>query len=121
MLGQCSVTGLTRNHHMFALLFLFHYIGVAGLAGVVAGKGNWPRRGFCDCCPAIVSVFSEAARYDRRPQNQKYGQQDNDDHREPDEMFYVLEQIRHLAPKPECDPEHKQALYFDTLGLSPER
>ena len=121
MLGQCSVTGLTRNHHMFTLFFLLDDVGVARLASLVAGEGNRACRSLSDRSPAIMAVFPKAMRDDRRSQNQEYGQQYYDDYGKSDEMFYVLEHVRHPEPEPGCDPEHKQALYFDTLGLSPQR
>jgi hypothetical protein len=64
MLGQGSVASLASDHHMLALLFLIHHVGMAGLAGIVAGKGNRPGRDLGDRRASIVAVLSKTVRYD---------------------------------------------------------
>lgn len=114
MLGQGSMTGLTCDHYVFALLFLFDDIGVAGLAEIVAGEGHRPGSGFRDRSAAVVAVLSKAGWDDGNTQNHEYGQQHQDDHSEPDEMFYVLEQVRSPRQARFVILRTKQALYFDT-------
>ena len=36
--GLCPVAGFARNNHMFALLFLLNYVGMAGL------QTSWPAK-----------------------------------------------------------------------------
>ena len=91
MFALGSVAGFAGNDHVPALLFLLHHIGVAGLAGIVSGKGHWPRSGLRDGSSAIVAVLSETMRDDRCAQGHKYDQQDHDDHSEPNQVFCVLE------------------------------
>src|SRR5208282_2459521 len=63
MLGQGPVASLASDDHMLAQFFLIHNIGMAGLAGVVAGKRNRPGRDLADRRASIVAILSETVRY----------------------------------------------------------
>ena len=100
MLGQGSVAGFAGNHHMLALLLLLDDVGVADLAGIVAGKRNRVGCRLCDSSSAVVAVLPKAARHNRNSQNEEYCQQHYDDDGQPDKMFYVLEQVLSLCQLP---------------------
>ena len=93
MLGQRSVAGLAGDHHMFALLLLFDDVGMASLANIVAGEGNRTSRRFRNRCSAVVTILAKTFRNNGNAQDQEYRQQYNDHRRQPNEMFYVLEQV----------------------------
>jgi len=67
--GLGSVAGFASDDHMLTLLFLINDVGMAGLAGVVAGKGNGPSGGFSDGISAIVAILPKTGRDDRGAQD----------------------------------------------------
>ncbi len=78
---------------MLALLFLVDDVGMAGLAGVVAGEGHGPGGDLGDGGAAIVPVLPKAARDDDGAQDDECDQRDRHDGGEPDEVFNILEQV----------------------------
>ena len=98
MPGLSSVAGFAGNDDVLALLLLFHDVGVAGLAHVVAGMGDGAGRGFGDGGAAIMSVLAEAARDNRATQKKECHQSDGHNGGEADEVFDVLKQGVFLRP-----------------------
>jgi len=96
MPGLGSVTGFAWDDDMAALVFLIDHVGMAGLAGFVAGEGYRAGRGLGDGRATIVSVLAKAFGNDDGAQGDESNQGDGDDRREPDEVFDVLEQV--VAP-----------------------
>jgi hypothetical protein len=92
MLGLGSVAGFAGDDDVFALLLLFHHVGMAGLAHVVAGMGYGTGGGFGDGGAAIVSVLAEGARDDGGAQEKECHQSDRHNGGEADEVFDVLKQ-----------------------------
>ena len=90
--GLGSMAGFAGNDHMLALLFLIHYVGVAGFAGVVAGEGDGAGGDLGDGCAPIVTVLAKGAGHDGGAQDDECHQRDQHHGGEPDEMFDVLEQ-----------------------------
>jgi len=97
VLSKGSVAGLTRNHHVFAQLFLVDNVGVASLADLMSRVRN---RTGCDVShgiSAIVAVLAEAVRSQDSPNQDKRNHCNCDDYSQPNEMFDVLEHVRLLA------------------------
>jgi hypothetical protein len=92
------VAGFAGDNDVLALLLLFHNVGVAGLAHVVAGMGDGTRRGFSYGGAAIVSVLAEAARDHRASQKEECHHTDGHNGGEADEVFDILEQVAFLRP-----------------------
>ncbi len=86
------MASFTRNHDVLSLLFLFDYLGMAGLAGLMTGESNWPCLDLGDRCSAVMAILTKAARDYRGTQQNENNQCDCHDRREPYEMFDVLEQ-----------------------------
>jgi len=98
-----SVAGFAGDDDVPALFFLIDYVGVAGFAGVVSGKGDWPGGDLGDGGATVVAVLAKAARDDGGPQDDECYQRDQHHGCEPDEMFDVLEQVVFLsAEKTQC-------------------
>ena len=100
VLGLGAVAGLARDHHMLAQLLLIHDVGMAGLAGAVPGKRNWPGRDLGNRRASIVAILAKAARYDRGPQHYECCQRNCHDHGQSDQVFDVLKQV--AFPVPDC-------------------
>ena len=98
MAGQGSVAGLAGHDHMLALPLLIYDVGMAGLAGIVAGEGYRPGRCLGDRSPTIVPVLAKAARNDGGAEHDKRDHRHGYDYSEPDEMFQILEQVPIPAP-----------------------
>ena len=62
MLDQRPMARLAVNSRMPSFLFQFEHVGVAHLAALVAGKGNWVRSDFGDCVASVMAVLPKAAR-----------------------------------------------------------
>jgi len=62
MLGQRPMARLAVNSRMPSFLFQFEHVGMARLAGLVAGKGNRTRGDFGDCVAPVMAVLPKAAR-----------------------------------------------------------
>ena len=73
---------------------------MARLAGIVAGKGNRPGRYLSDRSAPVVPVLPKTARHDRSAQDNKGNHRYRHDGSEPDEVFYVLKQVRVLRQTP---------------------
>ena len=110
MLGLGSVAGFAGDNHMPALLFMIDDVGMAGLAYIVAGEGDGPGRDLSNGSAAIVSVLAKALRNDEGAQGDECDHCDRHDHREPDEMFNVLEQS--VRPTPGAS----RVIWRDALG-----
>ena len=114
MLGLSSVAGFAWNDDVFALFFLFHDVGVAGLAHVVAGMSDGTCRGFCDGGAAIMSVLPETARDDRATQKKECHQSDGHNGSEADEVFDVLKQVAFLRRGAGVAGAEKCAMLLDS-------
>jgi hypothetical protein len=122
VLGQGAVASLASDHHMFAQLFLIHDVGMAGFAGFVPGKCNWPGCDLADRRPSIVAILPKTVRDDGGPQNYECHQPDGDDGGQPNEVFDVLEQARvPRALLPGTIRAQNGAMSFDTQDSSRER
>ena len=88
------VASLASHDRMLAKFFLIHHVGVAGLAGVVPGKRNRPRRDLSDRRPSIVAVLPKTAWHHRRSQDHECHQRDCDHGGQPNQVFDILEQGR---------------------------
>ena len=94
VLRQGPVASLASDNHMLAKLFLIHDVGMAGLAGIMPGKRNRPRRNFADRRPSIVAILPKTTWYNSRPQDHESHQRDCDDHRQTNQVFDILKQVR---------------------------
>jgi hypothetical protein len=72
MFCQRSVARLAVDVGMLATLLFFQDIRVAVLAGLVAGELHRTGGDFSDGVSAVVSVLTEALRYERRSDSQKH-------------------------------------------------
>ena len=88
-----TVAGLARNNHMPALLLLIDDVGMAGLARIVARKGNRPSCDLRDRCAPIVPVLAKAPRNNCGTQDDEGNHSYCHDGSEADEVFYVLKQF----------------------------
>ena len=80
---------------------------MAGLARIVAGKGDRPVRRLRDRRAAIVPVLPKTARDDSSAQDDERNQRYRHDGRKPDEVFYVLKQVR--IPAPDSAPSARRS------------
>jgi len=85
---------LASDHYVLTLLFLSHNVAMAGLASIVTGKGDRPGRRLSDGRPAIVPILPKAARDDGGSQDYECNHRYRHDRNEPNEVFYVFEQVR---------------------------
>ncbi len=117
-----SMASLAGNDHMLALLFHIDNIGVAGFTNVVASKGHGSRRDFSNGRTTIMTVLAKAVRHDSRTQNDEGYQGNRHNRGEPNEMFYVLEQVFlsfATLQGPIC--AHNCAMIFDTQECDGEQ
>jgi hypothetical protein len=87
----CSVAGFAGNVGVTAQFLLVYDVGVAALAGVMAGE-NW-RAGsdLGDGVSAVVAILTETFGNDGGTQQDEYCQENCDEDGEANEMFCVLE------------------------------
>ena len=121
MLGLSSVAGFAGNNDVLALFLLFHDVGVAGLAHVVAGMGDGAACGLGNGGTAIVSVLAEAARNDCASQEKECHQSDGHDGGEADEVFDVLKQVAFLRPGAGVAGAGKWAMLLDSWDSCAQR
>ena len=94
MVGQCAVTGFAGDYDVLAMALLVDDIGVAGLAGLVTGVDDGLRGDFSNSRTAEVAVLAKAFGDDGCAHDHKRRENEQHDNGEPDQMFYVLEQVR---------------------------
>ncbi len=121
MPGLGSVASFAGDDDVLALLLLVYNVGMAGLAGVMAGEGDRPRRCLGDGSAAIVAVLAEAARDDGGAQEKECDHCDRHDGGEPDEVFDVLEQVAFLRRDAGAMCAGKGAMILDNWDLRGER
>src|SRR5579872_1961202 len=110
MFSLCTVARFARNHHMLALFLLLTYVGMAGLANIVAGEGHGPCGDFRNGVATIMPILSKAPRDDQGAQCDECNQCDCHDRREPNQVFNVFEQV--VRPIPDAS----RATGRDPLG-----
>jgi len=93
MFGLGPVAGFARDDHMPALLLQIDYVGVAGLANIMAGESHRAGCDLSNSIAAIVPVLSKAARDDDGSQGNESDQGDRHNNNQPNEMFDVFEQV----------------------------
>jgi hypothetical protein len=98
VLGLRAVAGFARDDDVASLLFLVDDIGVASFADFVSGMSDGAGGDLGDGGAAVVAIFAEAAGDDGCAQDREGNQRDCHDSSEPDEMFYVLEQVGLSVP-----------------------
>jgi len=67
---------------------------MAAFAGLVAGVDDGLGRYLCNGCPAEVPIFAKALGDDGCAHDHKSREHDQHERGEPDQVFYVLEQVR---------------------------
>ncbi len=93
VLGQGSVTSLASDHHMLAQLFLFHHVGMAGLAGLVPRKRDRSGRDLADRRTSVVTVLAKTVGHYRGPQNHECRHRDDEHDCQTNEVFDILKQV----------------------------
>ena len=92
VIGQCAMACFAGDYDVFALAFLLGDIGMAGLAGLVAGVNDWFGSDLRNGSATEVPVLAKRAGNDSCAQNHKAHENGEHDCCESDEVFYVLEQ-----------------------------
>lgn len=119
MLGLGSMTGFARDDYVAALLFLIDHVGMTGLAGFVAGKGDGAGRGLGDGSATVVPILAKAFGDDGGAQDDEGNHGDGYHSRDTDEMFDVLEQVN--TPDAGRELRAIAAILLDNWDSSGER
>lgn len=98
MFCQWTVADLAMEASMFSQLFLIDDVSVTVFTYFMTGVGDGAGRQFGDGSSAIVPVLTKGFRDHRGTKHNESDECHEHDRREPDEMFYVLEQKFPLAP-----------------------
>jgi hypothetical protein len=94
MIRERAVAGFAGDGYMFSRLLCVRDVGVAGFAGLMAGVDDRLGSNFRNCRSAKVTIFPKTTRNNRRAHNEECGESDQHDRGQPDQVFYVLEQVR---------------------------
>ena len=94
VLGERPVASLTGERRVFTLFLQIGDVGVTRLTSFVTGNGNRTRRYLSNGCATIVAVLPEATGNNSCAQNHEREERDQHHCSEPDQVFYVLEQVR---------------------------
>jgi len=100
MFALRAVTGFTGDVCVATEFLLIDDLGVTGLADVMTGEGWSASRDLGNGVASIVSVLAKALGDDCGAQQDENCQEDDDDDRETDEMFSVLEHGCFPGPEP---------------------
>lgn len=91
MLCQRPMTRLAVDPRMLSFLFQFEHVGVAHLAALVAGKGNWVRSDFGDCVASVMAVLPKAARDKEASRQQEQDCAYQEDQCKPQQVSCIFE------------------------------
>jgi len=96
VLSKRPMAGLAVDTRMFARLLHIQHVGVAGLAGIMAGEVDRAGGYLCNRRSTVVSIFAEALRHDEVANDQEDHKGNHKEKRESEEMPGVLE-VDHAA------------------------
>ena len=90
VLCQRTVAGLAVHVLVLARLLRLRNVGMAGLAGLVAGVVQRAGGNLADGRPAVVAVLSEALRHNEVPHHKKDRERHHEEKRKAEEMSSIL-------------------------------
>jgi hypothetical protein len=91
--GLRPVARFAVHMRVLAGAFLVEDVRMAGFAGLMAGKFNWPGRDFGYGTSAVMAVLSKAFRDQKTPDSQEYQDPEYEHPGQAEKMSCILEDI----------------------------